>query len=137
MNKLSRTLSFFAVALWWGSLTTIGFFVVPMLFMHMDTSLAAGRMAAALFAVQTYISLACGLVLLGLYARRPQAVFGQTGRAVIGLLVLGIALPLIVQFVVTPHIVARDNLKLWHALGSGLYLLQWFCVSCLLYLRSH
>jgi hypothetical protein len=32
--------------------------------------------------------------------------------------------------------VARDNLKLWHALGSALYLAQWVCASALLYLRS-
>ncbi|MCI4441379.1 MAG: hypothetical protein JHC36_09260 [Tibeticola sp.] len=26
-----------------------------------------------------------------------------------------------------PHILARDNLPLWHGLGSLLYLGQWLC----------
>jgi hypothetical protein len=34
---------------------------------------------------------------------------------------------------VAPRIVARENLKLWHAAGSGLYLLQWFCAGAVLY----
>ena len=33
-------------ALWWGSLTTIGFLVVPLLFAHLPTPAVAGAMAA-------------------------------------------------------------------------------------------
>jgi hypothetical protein len=29
--------------------------------------------------------------------------------------------------------VARDNLKLWHAVGSGMYLLQWLCAGVTLW----
>ena len=30
---------------------------------------------------------------------------------------------------VAPHIVARDNLALWHRVGSGMYLVQWICAA--------
>jgi Domain of unknown function (DUF4149) len=146
MNNLPRTVALFSIALWWGSLTTLGFFVVPMLFAHLETAQAAGRMAARLFSVQGYVSLVCGVVLLALHLRMPQAVMGRTdslrtgshhaGRAVLVWVLLGLAASLLVQWVVSPQIVARDNLKLWHGLGSALYLGQWVCASALLYLRS-
>ncbi|HQX59698.1 MAG TPA: DUF4149 domain-containing protein, partial [Burkholderiaceae bacterium] len=28
-----------------------------------------------------------------------------------------------------PRIVARSNLPLWHAVGSGMWLLQWVCAA--------
>ena len=36
-------------ALWWGSLTALGFLVVPMLFANLPTPAMAGGMAAKLF----------------------------------------------------------------------------------------
>ena len=53
-----------AAALWWGSLTTIGFLVVPMLFASLPSPTMAGYMAAKLFAAQTWVTVACCLVLL-------------------------------------------------------------------------
>jgi hypothetical protein len=52
----------FLAALWWASLTTVGFMVVPMLFMHLETPAIAGQMAAKLFSAQTWLALACGKV---------------------------------------------------------------------------
>jgi hypothetical protein len=34
---------------------------------------------------------------------------------------------------VAPRILARDNLKLWHAVGSGMYVVQWACTGALLW----
>jgi Domain of unknown function (DUF4149) len=127
MHNLPRTAALFCIALWWGSLTTLGFFVVPMLFAHLETAQAAGRMAARLFGVQGYVSLACCVLLL---------VLPRPGRAALVWVLLGMAASLLVQWVVSPHIVARDNLKLWHALGSALYLGQWVCASAMVVLRS-
>jgi Domain of unknown function (DUF4149) len=127
MNNLPRTVALFSIALWWGSLTTLGFFVVPMLFAHLETAQAAGQMAARLFGVQGYVSLICCVLLL---------VLPRPGRAALVWVVLGMGASLLVQWVVSPQIVARDNLKLWHGLGSALYLGQWVCASALLYLRS-
>jgi Domain of unknown function (DUF4149) len=62
MKTLSQTASLFGIALCWGSLTTVGFIVVPMLFAHLDATQAVGRMAARLFDVQAYVPLACALL---------------------------------------------------------------------------
>ena len=51
-------------ALWWGSLTGLGFIVVPMLFAHLPSPAAAGAMAAKLFSAQTWLSIGCSLLLL-------------------------------------------------------------------------
>jgi hypothetical protein len=41
--------------------------------------------------------------------------------------VIGLSFAAISEWVVAPHILARDNLPLWHGLGSLLYLGQWLC----------
>jgi hypothetical protein len=132
MNKPSRTLSLFCIALWWGSLTTIGFFVVPMLFTHMDTAQAAGRMAAKLFDAQAYVSLVCAVLLIVLHLGNAR----DASRASFILIVLALFASLLVQWVVAPHIVARENLRLWHGLGTALYFAQWCCTTGLLCLHS-
>lgn len=53
-----------AAALWWGSLTAIGFVAAPLLFMHLPAPAMAGLMAAKLFTAQTAMSVACGILLL-------------------------------------------------------------------------
>jgi hypothetical protein len=47
--------------------------------------------------------------------------------------VLGMLLVLLSEFAVAPRIVARENLALWHSVGSGLYLLQWVCAGMALF----
>jgi hypothetical protein len=54
---------------------------------------------------------------------RPDASPGGLARWVI----LGAVLALFVELVVSPHIIARDNLRFWHSLGSSMYLVQWCC----------
>ena len=128
----------FAAALWWGSLTTIGFVVVPLLFSQLPTPAMAGQMAARLFTAQTWISLACGVVLLMAARSRDTArPVGWTGGALL-LILGGLLLALLAEFAVAPRIVARDNLRLWHAVGSAMYLAQWLCAAAVLYrsLRS-
>jgi hypothetical protein len=49
----------------------------------------------------------------------------------------GLLLALVVEFAVAPRIVARENLKLWHNLGSGMLLLQWLCASITLWQLAH
>jgi hypothetical protein len=39
----------------------------------------------------------------------------------------GALLALLVEYGVSPHIVARDNLALWHSLGTAMYFAQWVC----------
>ena len=125
MARLARLLT----AWWWGSLTTIGFVVVPLLFIHLETPAIAGQMAAKLFGAQTWISLFCGVFLL-LAERRMHA---DTPYSPSLSVLAALLSSLLLEFAVKPHIVARDNLMLWHNLGTGLYALQWLCVGYLLW----
>ena len=123
----------FAAALWWGSLTAVGFMVVPLLFKFLPTPAMAGHMAARLFTAQTWVSVACGVVLL-LVSRsnRPAALAGRAQAALV-FIVLGMLLALLIEFAVAPRIVARENLRLWHGAGSVMYVVQWLCAAVVLW----
>lgn len=123
----------FAAALWWGSLTAVGFMVVPLLFKFLPTPAMAGHMAARLFTAQTWVSVACGVVLL-LVSRsnRPAALAGRAQAALV-FIVLGMLLALLIEFAVAPRIVARENLRLWHGAGSVMYAVQWLCAAVVLW----
>ena len=45
----------------------------------------------------------------------------------------GLLLALVGEFGIAPRIIARENLKVWHALGSGAYLVQWACAATVLW----
>jgi hypothetical protein len=120
-------------ALWWGSLTTVGFLVVPMLFAKLGNPTVAGNFAGQLFAAQTWIALGCGLVLLVHFrAQGGERIVGPA-RTAISLIVVALLLALLQQYAVAPHILMRDNLRLWHSLGSAMYLGQWVCTCVLLW----
>lgn len=123
----------FAAALWWGSLTAVGFMVVPLLFKFLPTPAMAGHMAARLFTAQTWVSVACAVVLL-LVSRsnRPSALSGRAQAALV-FIVLGMLLALLIEFAVAPRIVARENLRLWHGAGSVMYVVQWLCAAAVLW----
>ncbi|MCW5235371.1 DUF4149 domain-containing protein [Verminephrobacter eiseniae] len=120
-------------ALWWGSLSTIGPVVVPLLFAQLPSPALAGQMAARLFAAQTWVALACGLVLL--LASRPRHAPQQPpwASAAMGFILGGMLLALLSQFGVTPRIMARQDLRLWHSLGTAMYALQWCCALAVLW----
>lgn len=124
-----RNLPVWVAAVWWGSLSTLGFFVVPMLFIHLPSPAMAGNMAAKLFTAQTGISTVCGLVLLMFFrSNRPLAPVDIAQSATLFILG-GVLLALLVEFGVAPHIVARDNLRLWHGVGTAMYVVQWLCAT--------
>ena len=124
-----HNLPVWVTAVWWGSLSTLGFFVVPMLFMHLPTPAIAGNMAAKLFTVQAAISTVCGLVLLMLFRSNKAPALADIAQSATLFVVGGVLMALLVEFGVTPHIVARDNLALWHGVGSGMYVVQWVCAA--------
>jgi hypothetical protein len=124
-----RTLPLWLAAAWWGSLSTLGFFVVPMLFVHLPSPALAGTMAAHLFSAQTAISTVCGLVILLVFRSNRPLTPADTAQAATLFVVAGVLLALLVEFGVSPHIVARDNLALWHRVGMGMYLAQWTCAA--------
>ena len=137
---MRQRIGLLAAALWWGSLTALGFVVVPMLFMHLGSPAAAGAMAARLFGAQTWISCACALLMLMVFNQKdrfPQVVQGNTA---IKFIVAGMLLALLVEFGVAPRIVSArtdgGNLRLWHGLGSAMLLGQWLCAGFTLWRLS-
>lgn len=130
---VATRLSLFATALWWGSLSIVGFMVVPMLFAHLGSPAVAGNMAARLFSAQTWVALSCGLVLL--MVLRSEWALPSANRSFVALflIVFGMLLALLSEFAVAPRIVARDNLRLWHGVGTVLYALQWLSATVLLW----
>lgn len=124
-----RSVPLWIAAVWWGSLTTVGFFVVPMLFAHLPTPAIAGAMAAKLFTVQTAISVICGMVLLMLFRSNKSPALVDIAQSATLFVVGGALLALLVEFGVAPHIIARDNLAMWHGVGMGMYVVQWVCAG--------
>lgn len=109
------------------SLSTIGFVVVPLLFVYLPVPAMAGAMAAQLFTAQTYLSIACGIgLLLAVRSQRCEIATSLAARVSVWTLG-GVLLALLVEFGVAPHIVARENLVFWHRLGTGMYAGQWLC----------
>ena len=126
-SGMLRSLPLWLAAAWAMSLTTLGFFVVPMLFANLPSPAIAGGMAAKLFAVQTSVSVVCSLVLLMTFRSEKFAPSAHVVPSCTMFSLAGALLALLVAFGVSPHIVARDNLALWHTLGSAMYFAQWVC----------
>lgn len=120
-------------ALWWGSLTTIGFLVVPLLFAHLPSPAMAGGMAARLFAAQTWVTVVCCVLLLLMSRPKGEVTQYPWAQAAMVFIVGGLLLALLVQFGVAPRIVARQDLRLWHSVGSVMYVLQWCCALVVLW----
>ncbi len=123
-------------ALWWGSLTALGALVVPLLFQNLGSPQAAGAMAAKLFSAQTWLSIACAMVLLLLLNKKDEAPIGMA-QAITPWVVAGLLLAVLVEFGVAPRIVTAramgGDLKLWHGLGSAMYLGQWLSATLVLW----
>lgn len=113
-----------AAALWWGSLTAIGFVAVPLLFANLATPAMAGQMAAKLFTAQAWLSIVCGMAVLVAGRRADAFVFAGLLLAVLG------------EFAVAPRIVARQDLALWHTVGTVFYGMQWACALAVLWKLS-
>ena len=132
MNGRERV-AVFAAALWWGSLGAIGFLAVPLLFVHLPEAALAGRTAARLFAAQAWVSIACGmLVFIAARTQEPEAPMRWAGGALV-YAVPAVLLALLLEFAVAPRIVLRENLALWHSVGSAMYLAQWLCAGIVLW----
>lgn len=114
------------------SLSMLGLVVVPMLFVHLPTPAMAGQMAAKLFSAQTWISVACGAMLLIAFRSNRRLVPVEFAQAATLFVVGGVLLALMVELAIAPRIVARENLALWHRLGTGLFVVQWICALVVL-----
>jgi Domain of unknown function (DUF4149) len=130
---LSSRLMVMVACVWWGSLTTIGFLVVPLLFAHLPTPAMAGLMAAKLFSAQTWVGCACAVLLLLWYKQKQHPAPVLYASPAIIFIATGLLLALLLEFGVAPKIVARENVRLWHTAGSLMYFLQWLCAGAVLW----
>lgn len=126
-SRFLQRLPALAAALWWGSLSAVGFLAVPLLFANLPSPTVAGGMAARLFEAQMWVGVACCALLLVLSKPRGAEVPDLWARAAMIFVVGGLLLALVQQFGVAPRIVARQDLRLWHSVGSVMYLIQWGC----------
>lgn len=135
-----QRLSILLAALWWGSLTGLGFVVVPMLFTHLPSPAMAGAMAAKLFTAQTWLSIACSFLLLLVLNKNRAPALAPSARAAMKYVVAGLLLAVLVEFGVSPRIVSAradgGNLAFWHGLGSAMYLGQWLAAGWTLWCLS-
>ena len=122
-----RQLPIWLAAAWAMSLTVVGLMVVPLLFVHLPTPAMAGQMAAKLFTAQTWVSVVCAALLLMTFRSNRPLTPLDTAQTATLFVVAGILLALLVELAVAPRIVARDNLALWHKVGSAMYFGQWLC----------
>ncbi len=77
--------------------------------------------------------MACGLVVL--MALRPREVVSlpPPAQRTLAWVAGGMLLALLLEFAVAPRIVARQDLRLWHSVGSALYALQWLAAGAALW----
>jgi hypothetical protein len=118
-------LQLFLAALWWGSLTVVGALVVPTLFMVLEPAALAGQVAAQLFSAECWLGVVSGLLLI-LAGRRTA---GEGAYRPSAWVLLGMLAALLLEVAVTPRIVARENLMLWHNVGTALYAVQWLAIG--------
>ncbi len=130
---MPQRLALFAAALWWGSLTGVGFITVPLLFMNLPSPAIAGNMAATLFTAQTWVALGCGLLLMVLSRGREASARIDWADGALLFIAGGVLLALLAEFGVAPRIVARENLRVWHTVGSAMLLVQWICAGVALW----
>ena len=139
MNARSR-FSILLAALWWGSLSMLGFLVVPLLFVHLPSPAAAGAMAAKLFTAQTWLSIGCTMLLLLVLNNKEAPALSLPAQAAMKFVVAGLLLAVLVEFGVAPRILSAradgGSLRLWHGLGSAMYLAQWLAAGWTLWSLS-
>ena len=137
---MKQRIAVMLAALWWGSLTGLGFVVVPMLFAKLGSPAAAGAMAAQLFSAQTWLSMACTVLLLMVSNQKRLVAPELIAHGAIKWVVAGLLLTVLVEFGVSPRIVTAratgGDLRLWHGLGSAMYLGQWLCAGLALWRLS-
>lgn len=94
------------VTIWAGSLWSIGYLVAPTLFATLSDRALAGTIAGSLFHIESWISLACAVLLLALL-KWGAADLAWRARRTLALVVLAMLLcSLITQFAIFPMVAA-------------------------------
>jgi hypothetical protein len=145
-----QRVQFLALSLWWGSLTVLGAVYVPIIFAKLPIKSMAGALASHLFSAQMSVGVVCAAVFLGLtqYLRKSEEntalpIVNRASDAmnsgvgsVVGAVITAALLALLIEFAIAPRIIERDNLALWHGLGTAMFVAQWACVGWALWRSS-
>lgn len=126
-------LAVLAAALWWGSLSAIGFLAVPLLFGNASSPAVAGNLAAKLFTGQAWLGIACGALLLAGARTDDGTPRMDWAGGAIAYVLFGMLAALLQEFAIAPRIVARNDLALWHSAGTAAYAVQWLCALVVLW----
>ena len=136
------------ITAWAGSLWTVGYLVAPTLFATLSDRALAGTIAGAMFRTEAWLSAACGVLLLCLYAvgtdveparRKAQmlTVAGMLACAAISHLGLQPMMAALREGVAggAMDTAARSRFGMLHGVSMGLYLIQ-SVLALLLVLRN-
>lgn len=150
MRKLADALYSLCIAVWVGGLVAIGYVAVPVLFAQLQDRTLAGSLAGHMFAVGSWVALACAVYLLAYL----QCVHGRAAlrNRIVWLVVAMLTLSLSGQWIIQPIIAELRALALplpvmqsplaasfgrWHGVSSVLYLVQAVLGIALVILQGH
>ncbi len=138
--------------LWAGSLWTVGYLAAPTLFATLSDRVLAGTIAASLFNIEAWLSIACALAMLvliwlgngaaaggGIFASAAANSAAQARRMVVAIVVAMLGCTLIMHFGLQPVMAslraaagpggvmdaaAKNQFGVLHGIASGVYLVQ-------------
>ncbi len=138
--------------LWAGSLWTVGYLAAPTLFATLSDRVLAGTIAASLFRIESWLSIACALALLvliwlgngtaaggGIFASAAANSAAQARRVVVAIVVAMLGCTLVSHFGLQPMMAslraaagpggvmesaAKGQFGMLHGVASGIYLVQ-------------
>ncbi|MDD2684759.1 MAG: DUF4149 domain-containing protein [Gallionella sp.] len=137
MKNITRTLAVLTATLWAGSLWSIGYLAVPVLFQAQPDKVLAGMLAGRMFTAVGIIGMLCGTYLIW-YCRQifDKQVWHETTFRIV-LLMLGMTL--VLQYGIQPAMaelkalsdgadvmqsIYADRFKMLHGLSSVVYLIE-------------
>jgi len=80
-----------------------------------------------LFSAQAWVGLVCGV--LSLWSQRHMDRVRGRAHVPSALILAAMLMATIVEWGISPRIVARENMLLWHSLGTAFWVLQWGCLT--------
>lgn len=145
MTRLLQHGERFLVTLWVGSLWSIGYLAVPILFSTLDDRMLAGMLAGKMFTAVSFIGLGCGTALMAMAVMSTPNFIKDKRVLVLGLMLF---LVMIGEFALQPAMAdlkaqglsggsrAAATFGLLHGIASLLYLLNSVCGFVLLWLTG-
>ncbi len=127
------------IALWAGSIWTVGYLVAPTLFATLADRVLAGTIAGGMFRSEAWLSIGCGLALLGLLQWRAADLAPRRRRMFIALAAGMLACTVVSHFGLQPYMAelraaagpsgvmeagAKSRFGALHGVSSVLYLIQ-------------